>query len=197
MPRGRASGYPEQRAAILAASARLFALHGFAATSMNQVAQACGLSKPALYHYFADKDALLAEIAESHVRQLLAVVRAVESECTDAADRLPALIRHFVEEYAGAQDAHRVLTEDVRFLDVARRTRILDIEREVVAGFAAAIAALRPGLAQRAKPLAMLLFGMINWLFTWFKPGRDLDYAELAPLVAELFLHGALNLTTH
>ena len=194
MARGRASGYPGQRAAILAASARLFAQHGFAATSMNQLAQACGLSKPALYHYFADKDALLAEIAEAHVRQLLAVVRDVEAACADPAARLPLLIRRFVEEYAGAQDAHRVLTEDVRFLDDALRARILDVEREIVAGFADAIAALRPQLAGRAKPLAMLLFGMINWLFTWFRPGGRLDYAALAPLVADLFLHGALNM---
>jgi hypothetical protein len=36
----------------------------------------------------------------------------------------------------------------------------------------------------------MLLFGMINWLFTWFRPGQPLDYSTLAPLVADLFLNG-------
>ncbi|WP_298288871.1 TetR/AcrR family transcriptional regulator [Thiomonas sp.] len=192
MARGRAASYDDQRAAILAQAARLFARQGYVATSMNQVADACGLSKAALYHYFRDKYALLTHIAESHVQVLLAVTREVESQYPDAQQRLPALIERFVLEYADAQDAHRVLTEDVRFLDPVDRDRILSIEREVVAHFARAVAAVRPELAQSAldKPLAMLLFGMINWLFTWFKPGRPLDYSALAPLVADLFLNG-------
>ncbi len=192
MARGRAANYDDQRAAILAQAARLFARQGYAATSMNQVADACALSKAALYHYFRDKYALLTHIAEAHVRLLLAVTQDVETQYPDAQRRLPALIERFVREYAGAQDAHRVLTEDVRFLDPADRDRILGIEREVVAHFARAIAATRPGLEPAAldKPLAMLLFGMINWLFTWFKPGQPLDNSTLAPLVADLFLNG-------
>ena len=192
MARGRAANYDDQRAAILAQAARLFARQGYAATSMNQVADACALSKAALYHYFRDKYALLTHIAEAHVRLLLAVTQDVETQYPDAQRRLPALIERFVREDAGAQDAHRVLTEDVRFLDPADRDRILGIEREVVAHFARAIAATRPGLESAAldKPLAMLLFGMINWLFTWFKPGQPLDDSTLAPLVADLFLNG-------
>ena len=41
-----------------------FAELGYPGTSMNQVAQACGLSKPALYHYFRDKYDLLVQIAD-------------------------------------------------------------------------------------------------------------------------------------
>lgn len=196
MARGRASGYDDQRTAILAEAARLFARRGFVATSMNQVADACGLSKAALYHYFRDKYALLTEIAEGHVLQLLAVVRDVEAGCADPGARLPLLVARFVQEYASAQDAHRVLTEDVRFLEDPDRARILGIEREVVAHFAQAIAARRPDLvhAHVDKPLAMLLFGMINWLFTWFKPGEPLGYEDLAPLVGDLFLNGLARL---
>ena len=36
----------------------------------------------------------------------------------------------------------------------------------------------------------MLLFGMINWMFTWMKPGGSLDHAAIAPIVADLFLGG-------
>jgi hypothetical protein len=36
----------------------------------------------------------------------------------------------------------------------------------------------------------MLLFGMINWLFTWMRPGGALDHAAIAPLVTDLFLGG-------
>jgi hypothetical protein len=85
-----------------------------------------------------------------------------------------------------------VLTEDVRFLDEADRARILGKEREVVAGFARAVAALRPELkrAKLAKPMTMLLFGMINWMFTWLKPDGELDHSAIAPMVADLFLGG-------
>ena len=84
------------------------------------------------------------------------------------------MIARIVEEYAGAQHAHRVLTEDVRFLNDGDRERVLGKEREVVAGFARAVTALRPDLkrAKLAKPLTMLLFGMINWMFTWHKARR-------------------------
>ncbi len=196
MARGRAAGYEDQRAAILAQAARLFARQGFVATSMNQVADASSLSKAALYHYFRDKYALLIDIAEGHVRQLLAVVQEAEANSTDPTQLLPGLVERVVQEYSSAQDAHRVLTEDVRFLDQPDRDRILAIEREVVSHFAQAIVAMRPEIRRQSldKPLAMLLFGMINWLFTWFKPGQPLDYASLAPLVADLFLNGMRGL---
>ena len=64
MPRGRAPGYDTQREQILARAAELFARQGYTATSMNQVALACGVSKPSLYHYVRDKYQLLVEIAE-------------------------------------------------------------------------------------------------------------------------------------
>ena len=72
MARGRAAGYDEQRELILAHAAALFARQGYHATSMNQVAEACALSKATLYHYYRDKDALLVQIADSHVSRLQA-----------------------------------------------------------------------------------------------------------------------------
>ncbi|MES2718562.1 MAG: TetR/AcrR family transcriptional regulator [Pseudomonadota bacterium] len=192
MARGRAAGYDDQREAILQHAAALFARSGYPATSMNQVAEACGLSKATLYHYYRDKDAMLVAIAEGHVLRLQALVDAVLAEGLPPERRLRTLIRRIVEEYAGAQHAHRVLTEDVRFLAPADRQRVLDTERQVVAGFAQAVAELRPGLQQARldKPLTMLLFGMINWLFTWMRTDGPLDYDRMALIVADLFVGG-------
>ena len=66
------------------------------------------------------------------------------------------------------------------------------MQRRVVAAFADAVAGVRPALAADAldKPLAMLLFGMINWMFTWFRPGQPLSHEQMAPLVADLFTGG-------
>jgi AcrR family transcriptional regulator len=192
MGRGRHAGYDDQREAILASAARLFATQGYSATSMNQVAEACGLSKATLYHYYRDKYALLFSIADSHVERLQRIVMEASSLDGEPQERMEALIHRLVQEYAGAQDQHWVLTSEVRFLEPADRRRILEREREVVAGFAKVVAALRPDLDPRtlAKPLTMLLFGMVNWMFTWMKPDGALDHEAMAPLVAQLFLGG-------
>ena len=91
-----------------------------------------------------------------------------------------------------AQAAHRVLTEDVRFLEPADRERVLDAQRAVVAAFADAIADVRPELraGDLHKPLTMLLFGMMNWMFIWLQPGGKLTHAAMAPIVADLFFGG-------
>ncbi len=192
MPRGRAKGYDDQREQILAHAATLFAQRGYPGTSMNEVAQACGLSKATLYHYYKDKYSILVSIAEGHVQRLHALVIEVGAEQLGPEAHFRELVARIVEEYAGAQHAHRVLTEDVRFLDAGDRARILGKEREVVAGFAKAVTALRPDLkkARLPKPLTMLLFGMINWMFTWMRPEGSLDHASIAPIVADLFLGG-------
>ena len=192
MARGRAAGYNEQRELILARAATLFAQRGYPGTSMNQVAEACGLSKATLYHYYRDKYSLLVSIAEGHVDKLRALVSGVLAQGLAPEPRLRLLIGRIVEDYAGARDAHRVLTEDVRFLEPADRARILGHERAVVAGFAQAVADLRPELAQAAlaTPMTMLLFGMVNWLFTWLQPQGAIDHHALAPMVADLFLGG-------
>ena len=192
MARGRAQRYDSQRELILSQAAQLFARQGYSGTSMNQVAAACGISKPALYHYVRDKQQLAATIAQEHVARLEAVVREVESLALDPEQRLRELVLRFVSEYAVAQHAHRVLTEDVRFLDAEDRARVLAAERRVLAAFAAALAAARPGVAAAAmdKPLAMLLFGMINWMFTWIKPDGRFSYDDMAPVVCDLFFGG-------
>ena len=192
MARGRSRGYELQRETILARAAALFARRGYTATSMNEVAEACGISKPALYHYVRDKHQLLVEIAESHIARLLALVEEVESAKLAPEARLRRLIDAFLAAYSGSQAEHRVLTEDVRFLAAPERKRILGGERRVVAALADAIAAVRPELAKErlGKPLAMLLFGMMNWMFTWLQPAGELSHADLAPVVADLFFGG-------
>ena len=198
MARGRAPGYDIQREAILTQAAELFARQGFVGTSMNEVATACGMSKPALYHYVRDKSQLLFEIATTHVARLHALIDevaagdAVNPPPADATAHVRRLIERFVLEYAGARHAHRVLTEDVKFLEPADQARVLELQRQVVSSFANAIAQVRPELiaADLHKPLAMLLFGMMNWMFTWLQPDGKLSHADMAPVVADLFLGG-------
>ncbi|MDO8420258.1 MAG: TetR/AcrR family transcriptional regulator [Rubrivivax sp.] len=192
MARPRSAGYEDQLELILAASARLFATRGYTATTMNEVAAACGVSKATLYHYVRDKQGLLARIATGHVTRLEALVADVVACRLPPEAQLRELIRRFMQAYASAEHQHRVLTEDVKFLGDTDRERVLEGQRRVVTAFADAVAALRPdlGAACLHKPLAMLLFGMINWTFTWLHPGGALTHETLAPVVVDLFFGG-------
>ncbi len=197
MARPRSPGWDGQREQILAAAARLFARHGYTASTMQQVAAESGVSKATLYHYVRDKHDLLVQITAGHVARLEALVAEVSAQ-TELPARLPRLIERFMDAYASAQHEHRVLTEDVKFLDDAARTAVQAAQRRVVGAFADAVAAQRPELrrAQLDTALAMLLFGMINWTFTWLKPGGRLSHRSLAPVVTSLFLGGLASVPT-
>jgi AcrR family transcriptional regulator len=197
MARPRAATYDDQRSQILKASAEVFARRGYTAATLKEVAAASGVSKATLYHYFSDKQALLEDIVRSHVARLerLAGQEHLPGSQDPAAAseeaRLRALIRRFMQAYADAQSEHRVLTEDVKFLDERAREAVLDGQRQVVAAFARGIAACRPDMAADLhKPMAMLLFGMINWTFTWLRPDGTLTYAALGEMVGDLFFGG-------
>jgi len=201
MPRGRSASYDQQRDEILARAAELFAERGYPGTSMNEVAAACGVSKPALYHYFRDKDALLAAIAQGHIDHLEEIVAEVVALGLPPERHLRELIERFVSDYADSQHEHRVLTQDVKFLPAADRQGVLDGERRVVAAFADAVSAVRPDVRQAGlhKTLTMLLFGMMNWLFTWLRPDGALSHDAMSRVVADLFFGGlaAPTLASH
>ncbi len=186
----------DQRSLIAKSAAELFARKGYAATSMNEIAEASHLSKPGLYHHFKDKAEVLLYIADGHVSRLVDIVTGVEALDLAPEQRLPELIEAFMREYAEAQNEHRVLTEDVRFLAPEAQARVLDKERTVVQVFADAIAATRPGLheSQLQKVLAMFLFGRLNWMFTWFRPEGRFTYDQMAPIATQLFLNGISGL---
>ena len=192
MARGRSPGYEDQREQILLHAAELFAQSGYSATSMNEVAQASGMSKPTIYHYFRDKYALLFEISHSHVSRLQDLVEQVRQQDLEPRERLRRLILCFVHEYASAKHAQRVLIEAVRFLQPEDQQLVLDKERFVVQAFSETVVQLRPDMAQAglAKALSMLLFGMMNWMFTWLRADGPLNHETMAPMVADLFMGG-------
>ena len=62
----------------------------------------------------------------------------------------------------------------------------------VVDGFAEVVGQLAPpgAGASLRKPLTMILFGMMNWIFTWLRDSGPLSHDDLAPVVADLFIGG-------
>jgi len=192
MPRPRSPGYGDQHKAILTAAAQLFAQRGYTATTMLEVAAACGVSKPTLYHYVRDKHDLLAQITGNHVSRLVELVDGVAAQALPPAECLRELVSRFMSVYAQAQHEHRVLTEDMKFLTPPQQRQVQDGQRRVVQVFADALTALRPELKTQGldKPLAMLLFGMMNWTFTWLRADGRLSHDSLAPVIFNLMMGG-------
>jgi len=192
MARPRAATFDHQRTSILQSAAELFAARGYAGSSMASLAGARGMSKALLYHYYRDKQHILFDIANSYMDALLAIVAEVQAQKLPAAEHLHTLVARFMRTYQHAQPQHMVLVQDVKFLSVANRRRILAKERKVVDAFADVIARLKPRVSGRALrvPLAMILFGMINWTFTWLRPDGKLTYDDMARIVSEIFVTG-------
>lgn len=199
MARGKAATFDLQRATILQAAANLFAGKGFHNASMAELARACGVSKPLLYHYYRDKDHMLFDIADSYMDQLLGIVAGVEARDLEPRARLKALIARFMEEYEHSQSQHVVLVQDVKFLQEGQRELVLGKERKVVAAFAEVIEDIEPGLRRKRldKAVAMILFGMINWTFTWLRAGGRMSYGDMAPVVTQIMLNGVGGLSGH
>jgi len=196
MPRGKAPTFEFQRASILQNAAQLFAVNGFAGASMADLARACGVSKALLYHYYRDKEHLLFDTADSYLDTLIGIVAEVRARRLPPTEHFSALVARFMQEYQHSQAQHMVLVQDVKFLGESERSRVVAKERAVVDAFAEAIAALRPRFRRKALrvPLAMILFGMINWTFTWLRADGPLAYQDMAKVVTEIFLRGVSGL---
>jgi len=197
MARPKAATFDLQRAAILHSAAELFASHGYHHASMSQLAQACGVSKALLYHYYRDKQHILFDIADNYMDALLTIVAQVRAEKLPVEAQLRTMISRFMQTYRHAQAQHMVLVQDVKYLEPQQREQVQEKERRVVQAFARAIAALKPRLKGKALevPLAMILFGMINWTFTWLRPDGRITYDDMAQIVSEVFLHGVSDAT--
>jgi AcrR family transcriptional regulator len=196
MARTRAATYDAQRQLILETAAQAFAELGFPSASMSDIARRCGMSKGLLYHYYSSKQQLLFAVAEQYTRRLAELVREVEARVPEPAQRLPELIRAFLDEYQTSQARHMVLLHDLRFLPEPERRIVVGNQRRVIEAFVAAVRAAHrlPEDFPVVKPVTMMLFGMMNWTFAWLKPGKGISYAQYADLVTEVFAAGVAAL---
>lgn len=187
---------PPQAEAILEAAARAFAERGFPGASMSELARDCGVSKALLYHYYTNKEEILFDMTERYMTRLVALCAEIEARKLTPQEHLAALIRSFLSEYQTSQHKHMVLTHDFKFLEESRRKIIVKKQRAVIDTFRRAISAATDGRlsTEAALPAAMLVFGMINWTFTWLKPSGPMSYAEFAGWVIRMIEGGIGNL---
>lgn len=177
---------------MLDLAAALYAKHGFLGASIADLAQACGVSKSLLYHYFGSKDDILFEIMSDHVDHLQAVATEALSDApADPAARLSLLTHALLRAYVGAADRHKVLVNDLDKLPDQRRRSVVAAERKLLDVVGDVLAELGPRYgtteAER-RATTMLYFGMINWTHTWYQPAGPVDIEALADRAMEIWL---------
>ncbi|MEZ5663408.1 MAG: TetR/AcrR family transcriptional regulator [Burkholderiaceae bacterium] len=196
MARPRSASHDLKRDQILDVAASCFARQSFPAASMNDIASACGTSKARLYHYYESKEAILFDLLDRYTQQLLALIGEAEARAQrrnlSEREALNELVRTFLAEYEDSATRHQALVADTKFLGDVQRELIVNRQRDVVAAFTRFI---RRAYPQRVTPenqtaLTMMLFGMINWTFTWLRPGGPMSYAAFADEVVRVLEHG-------
>lgn len=193
MARLKSSQFDDIRASILAAAARLFAAQGFRNTNIVDIGRACGASKSRMYHYFTSKEAMLDEMLVRHVAALVERAVPVAAGAGDPRERLRDFVALHLRYYNEARDRHAVLVEDADHLSTAARTQVDRLEQQLVELLARLLHEINPArFADRkaATAHAMLIYGMLNWTYTWYRPSGRLSLDALAEQATGLCLHG-------
>jgi AcrR family transcriptional regulator len=196
MARPRSANHDLKREAIVDVAAECFARQSFPAASMNDIAAACGTSKARLYHYYESKEAILFDLLDRYTQGLLALIGEAEARAQrnslSEREALHELIRRFLAEYENSATRHIALVSDTKFRGETQRELILNRQRDVVAAFTRFLKRAYPDRIQASNQTAvtMMLFGMINWTFTWLRPGGAMSYVAFADEVIRLLEHG-------
>ncbi|TPA24253.1 TetR family transcriptional regulator [Burkholderia pseudomallei] len=196
MARSSAPDHESQREQILDLAAAKVAQTSYPSTSMTDLANASGTSKARLYHYYEGKEAILFDLLDRYTKRLMLIIAEVEgaSQRRGLTEReaFAELVRAFLAEYETSHSRHVALLNDVKYLEDTQRQIVLDRQRDIVAAFARQLARAYPERISKDNqtPVTMMVFGMINWTFTWLKPGGRLGYRDFAEQVIGMIEHG-------
>lgn len=191
-------GQPKEcrREQIFAAGARLFAEKGYERTSLQQVADLLGVTKPALYYYYRSKEDLLFEILSFCIDHVTRDIREVLAHDMAPGQRLARLIRGYVQFFASHPHELTILSTAVDSLSEEHRAVIVDKQRTYLGCVRAIVSALlaqRPGAGLDETACAFALLGMMNWIFKWYDPQGALGPEQLADQFQELYCYGVLG----
>ena len=185
--------YDARRVRLLATAARVFAARGFAGTSMRDLAREAEMSLAGMYYYVRGKEDLLYQIQRTCIEQVVAGAAAAVASRTTAEAKLEAFIRHHVTFFATHMAEMKVLAHEAESLTGAMRDEVRRIKRayvNVLLGLLAGLDGLGTEGRRRRDVAAYTLFGMMNWIYTWYDPGGAVGVDELAEQITRLFLNG-------
>jgi AcrR family transcriptional regulator len=162
-PNRRSRRKSDRRLQLLAAAERLFAERGFLAVRLEDIGAAAGVSGPAIYRHFPNKESLLVELLVGISTRLLAGAREVRSRESDAAAALDGLIDFHLDFALGEPDLIRIQDRDLAYLPAAAERQVRRAQRQYVEVWVGVLRQLEPGLAETdARLMAHAVFGLLN-----------------------------------
>lgn len=194
MARTRAADFEEKQRVILDHAAQVFADQGMEKASMSQIATVAQVSKALLYHYYPSKDALIFAIIMTHLEGLDTAIEEADDPTLLPEQRLRKLVGAVLENYRGADNQHKVQLNATSALSDEQKAEITGVERRIVRRFSNVLDEVNPGLNTKERPLlmpvTMSLFGMMNWVYMWFRDGGRISREDYADVATTLILEG-------
>jgi AcrR family transcriptional regulator len=180
---------------VLAVAAELFRARGYRATTLEEIADALGVTRAALYYYFDTKQALLEEICARSMDTVEAALQEVQ-DVPDAGERLRAFARQLALN--SGTDAARVFFRDAKELRPEVRAKLRDRAHRITRG---AEEILEGGIAAgQFRPIdvriaAPALLATLNSLPDWVRPDRHGTLLDVTDHVLDVYLEGIFAAT--
>jgi AcrR family transcriptional regulator len=183
---------------VLRAALDLFSTRGYATTSVQEIVAAAGVTKGAMYHYFASKDDLLFAIYD----RLLSLQKARLDEIVAAGDErgdgVEEVLRAVCEDVVSTSieflPEGTVFTRSQHMLTPERQKEVKRRRREYHEEFEAVLRrGIEEGLFRDDVPTAMLIahfFSDVHYLSQWYSPTGPATASQVAEQITELFLRG-------
>lgn len=188
--------FDERQQLLLNSAVKVFADKGFHATSMREISRESGMSLAGIYHYVTGKTELLFLIQDRCFGQVIAGAKSAIGVEITPAERLRAFIHHHVEFFAAHMAEMKVLSHEEDELAGTMRAQVRKQKREYVSMLVELLEQVSSAGVNR-QVAAYALFGMMNWIYTWYKPTGAVPPDRLADDLTHLFLNGFLQPTTH
>lgn len=189
--------YDERLDHLLEVAARVFAQKGYDGATMRDLARTSGMSLAGIYYYVRGKNELLYLVQERCFREVIEGAERSVAEAATPLERVERFIQHHVLFFARRMDAMKVLSHEANRLTGQRLERIKGLKRRYLKMLTELLAELDGDSSERPDPQlsAYALFGMMNWIYTWYNPRGSVSPRALAEHFSRLFLYGARGAT--
>src|SRR6202163_2546500 len=159
--RGRAKS--DRRSQLIGAAERLVAERGYLAVRLEDIGAAVGVSGPAIYRHFPNKEALLVELLVGISTRLLAGATAVVAAAPDPANALDGLIEFHLDFALGESDLIRIQDRDLQNLPASAERQVRKAQRQYVEIWVGVLQQLDDGVSEAdARLMAHAAFGLLN-----------------------------------
>ena len=182
---------------ILACATQVFCEKGYEGASIRDISRLSGVSLSGLYYYFESKEELL-YLIQKHcfttlIEQIQEKLKQLDRNTPTPEARLRAFIRNHVEYFLQNPEAMKVLSHESDTLTGAYSGEVAEIKRayyHLCRGILQDLKQQRNLNEFDTRIAVMSLFGMMNWIYTWYNAEVDPDADVLAGQMAGLFFGG-------